>query len=313
MIGLPEQLIMPCPFAGGSGAALATIPGDVTENEVNFTQGFPDVYSSPKSNGGKYVKRSELNAIGNMGTKNDFYCMCGGINTFNPDFAQKIGGYPKGAILDYFDGINFSKVISTVGNNMVDFNAKGFSDGSWRRLNIPEVLASVNIASIKDLLISASYSSTNLIASFTAPKDGELVVQPYVKSKTDTHASLPSNKYVFAGTGLMWAKFEDSSNSFIPSSPNATTSSYGDSSDESSYDKYWLLPGLPTGYKVGVSYLSSSSTTFTSDKWSPFNGLPLIKKNDFIVIVVQNGLINGVAAGGYNSAEYVVDIDISIK
>jgi hypothetical protein len=172
MTNLPEKIIYPTPFAGADGAASATIKDDTDKNLVNFADGFPSVYSSPKSKNGKFVTRSELNSIGNLATKNDFYRMCGGINTFDPVFAQKIGGYPKNAILDYFDGVNLFKVISLVEDNKHDFRDGSFG-AKWAKLGTNEIITGrYLLASYTDFHVLYSGRSLAGVGDFNIPKSG---------------------------------------------------------------------------------------------------------------------------------------------
>lgn len=124
------RIAMPKPFAhGGLITPIADI-GDST-HPVNFEDGFPSEYSSPHSQGGKYVSRGEFNAIGNLATRNDFYKACGGLNTFNAALSSKIGGYPKGAVLQLLDKNVLKYVISLVDNNTVNFNTAGVDGVNW--------------------------------------------------------------------------------------------------------------------------------------------------------------------------------------
>lgn len=106
------------PFAE---SGLLTSIADVDGSTLNYPTGFPSVYSVPASSGGKYLGRGDINAVGNLATNDLFYHKCGGLNTFDAEFAAKIGGYPKNAILDMVSGRYIYSVISLVDNNMVDF------------------------------------------------------------------------------------------------------------------------------------------------------------------------------------------------
>lgn len=114
------RIAMPKPFAHDGLITPIVDVGDST-HPVNFADGFPSEYSAPHSQGGKYVTRGEFNAIGNLATRNDFYKACGGLNTFNTALASKIGGYPKGAVLDHAIGNLVIRVMSLVDNNKYDF------------------------------------------------------------------------------------------------------------------------------------------------------------------------------------------------
>ena len=124
------RIAMPKPFAHDGLITPIVDIGDST-HPVNFADGFPSEYSAPHSQGGKYVTRGEFNAIGNLATRNDFYKACGGLNTFNASLASKIGGYPKGAVLQLLDKNVLKYVISLVDNNTVNFNTAGVDGVNW--------------------------------------------------------------------------------------------------------------------------------------------------------------------------------------
>ena len=121
---MPSRLYIPQPFASGDGSVVADLtPIDtISGDKVNFVDGFPSVYGSPTSQGGKLMTRGEMNAIGHLASVNEYYRRCGGINTFDPELAMKIGGYPRGAVLEIIEDLDYHKVVSLVDDNKVDFN-----------------------------------------------------------------------------------------------------------------------------------------------------------------------------------------------
>lgn len=133
------RLAMPCPFAGKSNAVITPIE-NTNGSKVNFETGFPDVYSLPASGGGKYVTRGEMNAVGNLASQNQFFFLAGGVNTFDPNFAAAIGGYPEGAVLKYLNNGYLYDVISLVDNNTYDFTADGVDGVNWKYLSVAEKL-----------------------------------------------------------------------------------------------------------------------------------------------------------------------------
>lgn len=177
---MPTRLAMPQPFASGANATRATI-GSVSGNSVNYPDGFPAVYSSPASEGGKYVSRGEMNAIGNMASNDLHYFKCGGLNTFDAAFAAAVGGYPKGAVLDYIVGYKLYKVISLVDSNSVDYTVVGVDGENWQWLNsnIPEVDPGEPV-SIGNISLSGSTS-------------GDLLTLPILYAKASGMVSLTPN------------------------------------------------------------------------------------------------------------------------
>ena len=126
---IPSRMAMKCPFAAsGSATDIADSDGDT----INFSTGFPSVYAVPASQGGKYLGRADMNAIGKIATNDMFYHKCGGLNTFDSAFVSKIGGYPKGAVLDYVTGEGIVRRIrSLVDNNATDPIESGIDNVNW--------------------------------------------------------------------------------------------------------------------------------------------------------------------------------------
>ena len=187
----PKRLYIPQPFASAEGAALTEIE-IATSNNVNFADGFPSVYEAPSSNNGKFVTRGEMNAIGNLASANEFARACGGIVTFDQRLATKIGGYPRGAVLEMLSGLDYARVVSLVDDNLVDFTGNsidttivgnicklGSVDGvNWafcERGSVPDYQTVLEIPNIK-FFGNESSSWEEYVGVFTAPSDGTIVV-----------------------------------------------------------------------------------------------------------------------------------------
>lgn len=191
---IPLRKPFASPFA--SGVTLTPIP-DAGTDTVNMEDGFPSVYSVPAAEGGKYVKREDMNALLNLATNDLFYHKCGGLNTFDADFAAKVGGYPKGAILKYVDGTDIYDVVSLVDNNKVDFTGAmptqtqqtaGILPGSvdgvhWAFCNVQRPTRErIEVLSLENLPIGMNLpvatSTAYPIYGFTATKSGALIANP---------------------------------------------------------------------------------------------------------------------------------------
>lgn len=187
----PKRLYIPQPFASAEGAALTEIEA-ATSNNVNFADGFPSVYEAPSSNNGKFVTRGEMNAIGNLASANEFARACGGIVTFDQRLATKIGGYPRGAVLEMLSGLDYARVVSLVDDNLVDFTGNsidttivgnicklGSVDGvNWafcERGSVPDYQTVLEIPNIK-FFGNESSAWEEYVGVFTAPSDGTIVV-----------------------------------------------------------------------------------------------------------------------------------------
>ena len=194
---VPSRIPIKRPFAE---SGVLTPIADTDGNTLNYPKGFPSVYSVPASNGGKYLARGDINAIGNVATNDLFYHKCGGLNTFDADFAVKIGGYPKGAILDFVSGRYIHSVISLVDNNKVDFTGAiptssqasgGILTGSvdnenWAYCNRDE--SAETGVTIFERAVTSSFSSVPVadalslpIGCFLATKSGPIIVSSDAK------------------------------------------------------------------------------------------------------------------------------------
>lgn len=118
---------MPFPFANGGTKDDIGIADSATA--PNLTTGFPPVFEAAVN--GQYVTRAQMNGVLNLATANEYARQCGQVVTFNPTVASAIGGYGKGAILDYINGGTAYKVISLVGNNVYNFVENGVDGINW--------------------------------------------------------------------------------------------------------------------------------------------------------------------------------------
>lgn len=102
------EIYMPCPFAGEAdkGGTSGTnrsnkFPDTKSAANVNMRTGFPSVYTQSRAANGKYLSRPDMNQLGYMATVGTFRRQAGCLNEYSTSFANLVGGYPKGAVLDY--------------------------------------------------------------------------------------------------------------------------------------------------------------------------------------------------------------------
>ena len=193
---VPSRIAIKRPFAE---SGLITPIQDTSGDSVNYPQGFPSIYGVPASEGGKYVGRGEINAIGNVATNDLFYHKCGGINTFDAAFAAKVGGYPKGAVLQYLNGNYIYDVISLIDNNMFDFASSNTIDGAnWAYCN-KETSSSDRILVVESsTTVSANNSQGLLLGVFKAPKNGFIVFEGNYTVNTQVGVSADGTNAGFA-------------------------------------------------------------------------------------------------------------------
>lgn len=289
MISLPEKLIFPVPFAGGEGSELTPIAltpiEDATDAaKVNFFDGFPSSYSAPHENGGNFVTRGQLNAIGNLASKNEYYRMCGGINTFDPVFAQKIGGYPKDAILDYYNGTEFLKIKSLVGNNTLDFRTNNY-EGYWILLNQgSQSISSLTIYE-NDIIALYALNGAQSIVSVVAPRSGIISCEiSNVEISEDIYRS--SSYGQPTGQGLLGRVFSSGESIVQPNIPG--------NSVDGNYNGYKWIPGLPSK-KAPPNCIGKNAES----------GILSCNQGDVIFLFIQNN--------AYKSSYYGNDYSFHLK
>lgn len=97
---------------------------------LSCQKGFDERYQMPAHKGGKYVTRTDLNALMNIGIMHGQAKIHGWKPRWDSDFCSCIGGYPKGSILRSDDGI---RMISREGHNTQPVPEDGKSNDYWQR------------------------------------------------------------------------------------------------------------------------------------------------------------------------------------
>lgn len=280
-----SPIVMPEPFAE-SGSK--TLPAN-TQNDASgfsFPLGFSGSYSSPKSKNGKYVTRAQMNAIGNLATHNDFYRRCGGLNTFDSVFADKIGGYPSGAVLDYIIGDKLFKIMSMIDNNMVAPSDQSIDGGTWIFMNqdVPtpgaSLVASFSGSPVESFVVNETnvlYTGVSFlpISAFRATRDAIVYLGNINFAQQQV---LPYTPYtgisamdVISGWGIFF-KDLGPSNSSIESIPSPT------------YDNL-------NGWKqmVGVGDLMGSRRLDSTNYWTATFSVPRVMTGNYYAIGIFVG------------------------
>lgn len=145
--------IVPEPFASVPSAKCEIPFNPPNDDGVNFTTGFPSVYSAPLSEGGKVITRQMVNTLGNLGSQEQFFAQCGGYHTFDPAFAAAVGGYHENAILHFVDATGaFRTVRSLKDDNLVNFLEVGVDGINWAYADDnPTVSIDVDYSDYEDL------------------------------------------------------------------------------------------------------------------------------------------------------------------
>ena len=288
------RIAMPKPFAHDGLITPIVDIGDST-HPVNFTDGFPSEYSAPHSQGGKYVTRGEFNAIGNLATRNDFYKACGGLNTFNASLASKIGGYPKGAVLQLLDKNVLKYVISLVDNNTVNFNTAGVDGVNWMFCyeSKHEEEDETYLGSVSETDFGLTADSSVTIFSKESNRSGALVIRgfKYEISEDQTAPGVGSSLGIFISSGIIARTIpRQEQEGFTPlyaSADNAQPWICQRFINSGSYRPY-----SANGTFTTISYIASIPRTSVDGltiKWNVQNGLTNVAAGDIVMIDAING------------------------
>lgn len=105
-----------------TGDKTNTIPDTtgVGSNALSYADGFPVATSTPQSDGGIPPKRTDMNKVLNMLSKNQEFLQNGGSFSFDSSVSTVVGGYPKGARLLYNDKKGNKYYVESLKNNNTD-------------------------------------------------------------------------------------------------------------------------------------------------------------------------------------------------
>ena len=160
---------------------------DNSSIDVNMSTGFGISYQKKKSAGGHFIMRNQINALGNIASYYAFNNKIGYAPTFDEEFCNKIGGYPKGAILWNFNDVKAYRLVSLIDNNMVDFRSIGADGINWIKYNSVYSNQANAISSMK--LLYSKKDTLPLHGRMTSgviQKDGVLILQHYIKRIDNT-------------------------------------------------------------------------------------------------------------------------------
>lgn len=126
-----RKILFPTPFAGKDADA-TEIPITSGSAPLTVADGFGAAYDVPKSQGGRYISRNDMNGVLKLATRDTSFRQCGGLYTFDEALCGMIGGYAKGAVLSFFDDegtLHF--VRSLVDHNTYNFVTRGVDNENW--------------------------------------------------------------------------------------------------------------------------------------------------------------------------------------
>ena len=116
------QILIAIPFAGGPNGFKNTIQDTrqqgQAESEATWGEGFPNITMIPIDMGGLPPKGLDFNGVLNAISQNTVFTSQGGRYKFDAAYAEKIGGYPLGAIVMNDDTtIEYVSIVAANKNN----------------------------------------------------------------------------------------------------------------------------------------------------------------------------------------------------
>lgn len=193
-----RKILFPTPFAGKDANA-TEIPITSGSAPLTVADGFGSVYNVPKSQGGRYISRNDMNGVLKLATRDTSFRQCGGLYTFDEALCGMIGGYAKGAVLSFFDDegtLHF--VRSLVDHNTYNFVTRGVDNENWAYC-LPNETPNQYIPDI-DWDASKAVTLVDINKDFKfAKKDSSGNIQ-YVRIDTDNdiqgYGTFPTKGYV---------------------------------------------------------------------------------------------------------------------
>lgn len=137
----PKLIVKPFAKNGQKNVIPENYETSMESNQATWDQGFGQITMIPVAAGGLPPKGQDFNGIFNQISENIVYLSQGGRFKFSAEYAEEIGGYPKGAILQSDD--EKKEYLSLIDNNKVDFNTATDISASWKLVNTDDLLAQI--------------------------------------------------------------------------------------------------------------------------------------------------------------------------
>ncbi|SPX93767.1 Uncharacterised protein [Morganella morganii] len=196
----PKLIVKPFAKNGQKNIIPENYETSMESNQATWDQGFGQITMLPVAAGGLPPKGQDFNGILNQISENIVYLSQGGRFKFSAEYAEAIGGYPKGAILQSDD--EKKEYLSLIDNNKVDFNTAVDISASWKLVNTDDLLAQIASKQPK-----GDYATKTELNSGLAGKQptGDYATKPEVNSKLakdQNGADIPNKPKFIENLGL---------------------------------------------------------------------------------------------------------------
>ncbi|QIF58531.1 MULTISPECIES: phage tail protein [unclassified Providencia] len=139
----PKLIVKPFAKNGQKNVIPENYETSMDSNQATWDQGFGQITMLPVAAGGLPPKGQDFNGILNQISENIVYQSQGGRFKFSPEYAESIGGYPKGAILQSDD--EKKEYQSSIDNNKVNFNTATQTqvNAAWKLISTDDMLQQI--------------------------------------------------------------------------------------------------------------------------------------------------------------------------
>ena len=150
----------PLPFA--INGQKNVIPDVASGGSASFSQGFPTLTMTPMSQGGIPPSGQDFNGILNHLDEHIVWQSAGMGYQFNADFANKIEGYAKGAVIRSYDGL--TAYVSTADGNKTDPESNGqnwivFAGRKFEPIKLGGIIFNVNYVTPDEVHAGEGYGT----------------------------------------------------------------------------------------------------------------------------------------------------------
>ncbi|EPF5868860.1 gp53-like domain-containing protein [Morganella morganii] len=196
----PKLIVKPFAKNGQKNVIPENYETSMESNQATWDQGFGQITMLPVAAGGLPPKGQDFNGIFNQISENIVYLSQGGRFKFSAEYAEAIGGYPKGAILQSDD--EKKEYLSLIDNNKVDFNTAIDISASWKLVNTDDILSQIASKQPK-----GDYATKTELNSGLAGKQptGDYATKTEVNSKLakdENGADIPNKDTFIKNLGL---------------------------------------------------------------------------------------------------------------
>ncbi len=132
----PLVVSAPLAFEGDKNIIPESASGS---NKASIEEGFPEITQLPLADGGLPPERADFNGMFYLSTDQRVFLQNGGVITYSEDVSTAIGGYPKDAVLAYFDEKGeYHLAQSLIDDNTYNFvESPEYLDGvHWQKINM---------------------------------------------------------------------------------------------------------------------------------------------------------------------------------